>query len=61
MDDLAMDMETLHRVLKNMKVPQDKINNYDWLLKNLDSQFGTHPDYEQAIKLLKLVTSRLKN
>lgn len=59
MDDLAMDLETLHRVLTNMKIPKEKQNNYSELVKTLPDTHGSHPDCEQALKLLKIVISRL--
>ena len=58
--DLAMDMETLHRVLKTMKVPKDKMNDYQWLLKNLGEENSEHPDLPKAILLVKEIIARME-
>lgn len=57
--DLVMDMETLSRVLTQMKVPKELHNNYTGALAYLDEHCGNHPDCQAAKKLIKSITSRL--
>ena len=56
--DLIMDIETLGRVLTNLKVPQNKFSDYEWLLNNLKE--NNHPDKESALKLVRMIMIRLQ-
>lgn len=59
-DDLAMDMETLVRLLKGMNIPQNQYTNYPYLLKEIKESHIAHPDAEATLKLIASIQKRLE-
>ena len=59
-DDLAMEMQSLHRVISTMEVPEKRKQDYKWLKRNLKVRNSQHPQIDQAMVLLESVQGRLE-
>lgn len=53
-----MSLERLSRILRKMNLPQHRKNrmtssNLKWLAKNLSVKNSDHPDYQEALDIIK--------
>lgn len=46
-------MEELKALLKTMKVPSKRVEDIDWLNRNLGTHNSDHPNFPQAIEIIK--------
>lgn len=44
----------LNDILRTMEVPEARLNDTGWLMRNLGIRNGNHPDFQRAIWLVKL-------
>lgn len=59
--DLIIDIETLGRLLTEMKVPKELFNNYVALNEYIEEKYSTHPHYESVKKLISTILARSVN
>jgi len=46
-------MEELKNMLVGMNIPEARKNDLPWLLRNLGIQNGAHPNFPNAMKIIK--------
>lgn len=46
-------MEELKNMLTGMKIPEARGNDLPWLLRNLGIQNGSHPNFLNAMEIIK--------
>ena len=49
----AENQEKLESFLSKLRIPKDRMKDYDWIIKNLHKQHRYHVYYTTIIKLLK--------
>ena len=50
-------IEELHAILKTMRVPEHRYNDFKWLSRNLGINNAEHDDLPRAERLLKTILS----
>lgn len=60
-DDLAMDLQSLHRILTKMQVPVAVRHDYANLIPYLNQNHKQDPNYQAALNLTQVVLERLNN
>ena len=45
--------DRLRKILETMDVPAGRLSDPAWMLRNLRVRNGTHPDVEEALRLLR--------
>ena len=53
MTDIQESHEALQKILKTMDVPEQRLNDRGWLIRNLAVRNKEHPDFERAISLIR--------
>jgi hypothetical protein len=52
----ADNTKRLNEILKTMDIPEGRIHDTFWLRRNLMFNNKDHPDFEEAIRILKQVS-----
>jgi hypothetical protein len=45
-------MDRLNEILSTMDIPENRLSDWAWLLRNLWVRNGSHPDFSEAQKLV---------
>ena len=53
--------ERLRAVLETMEVPEGRLSDHAWMLRNLRVHNGGHPNVEEALRLLRDAMKDSKN
>lgn len=53
---MADNTDRLVEILKTMEIPEGRKGDYFWLRRNLMFNNSTHPDFEEAIRILKQIS-----
>lgn len=46
-------MSELQQILKTMNIPEKRLGDFNWLLRNIGIRNAAHPKLQRAIELLK--------
>lgn len=58
MDDQVADLQTLHKLTKDMDVPDNSRTDCVWLQKNLEHKNSNHKNYKSVIDLVNTILKR---
>jgi hypothetical protein len=47
--------EALNKILDTMDIPENRKNDLNWLRRNLGVRNSSHPDFNKAVVLIKIV------
>jgi hypothetical protein len=48
--------DRLNEILQTMDIPEGRIHDFFWLRRNLAFNNSEHPDFEEAIRILKQIS-----
>ena len=56
-----MDIQKFDELVSTMDIPQERLHDWNWLIRNLGIRNSNHPNFQEAKQMIKDEIKALRN